>query len=91
MAKHFRTIGILEGISFLVLLGIAMPLKYVAGIPEAVKFVGWAHGLLFMAYVVSAFAVSDAQSWPMRRLCGALLAAVLPFGPFVFERKVLRQ
>ena len=52
--KSFRIISILEGLSFLILLGIAMPLKYIYDIPEAVQAVGMAHGILFMLYVLGA-------------------------------------
>ena len=88
---RLRLIGMLEGISFLVLLGIAMPLKYLAGHPEAVRVVGMAHGVLFVAYVA---AIIQAQvgydNWPWRRSGLVLLASLLPFGPFVVDRKVLR-
>ena len=88
---RLRLFGMLEGISFLVLLGIAMPLKYFAGRPEAVRFVGMAHGVLFLAYVVAVIqAQLDYENWPRRRTALALLAALLPFGPFVMDRKVLR-
>lgn len=87
MLKLFRAVAYLEGISFLLLLGIAMPLKYMAGMPEAVRFVGWAHGVLFMAYVGVAFVASDQGNWPLRRLIESLVAAVLPFGPFWLERR----
>jgi integral membrane protein len=82
---RLRIVGYLEGTSFLVLLGIAMPLKYAAGIPEAVLVTGWIHGALFMAYVVVAVLASSACKWPNARLAGAMAAAVLPFGPFVFD------
>lgn len=86
MVKTFRIIGLCEGISFLLLLGIAMPLKYMAGIPEAVKFIGWAHGLLFMIYFMAATVV-PLQGGVVWRL-GAMAAGVVPFGPFIFDRWV---
>jgi integral membrane protein len=82
---RLRVVGYCEGISFLVLLGIGMPLKYKAGMPEAVLITGWIHGALFMAYVVVAVLASSAHRWSLGRLAGAMLAAVLPFGPFVFD------
>jgi integral membrane protein len=91
MHKMFRTVGFLEGASFLVLLGIAMPLKYLADMPLAVKYVGWAHGVLFLAYVAAAFAAADAWNWTIKQRLGSLVAAVLPFGPFVFDRVVLKK
>jgi len=50
---RLRTIALIEGISFIVLLGIAMPLKYLAGMPQAVTFAGWLHGMLFIAFCIA--------------------------------------
>ena len=85
-----RMAGMIEAVSFLILLGIAMPLKYMAGMPEAVTVVGWAHGILFMILCGTLL-----QAWVGRHLSfwqcvGAFIAALLPFGPFVYDRK-LRQ
>lgn len=88
MSKHFRLIGQLEGLSFLVLLFIAMPIKYVMGNPLAVRYVGWVHGLLFVVYLAAAAAASDAQNWSGKKLSLAIIAAVLPFGPFIFDKKM---
>jgi integral membrane protein len=88
--RRFRSIAIAEGISFLVLLFIAMPLKYIWAMPLAVKYTGWAHGLLFIAYFVAAVPLFTKLKWPMERLYGLIAASVLPFGTFVLERKWLR-
>lgn len=85
-----RRIGLIEGISFLVLLGVAMPLKYAAGLPIAVKVVGWAHGLLFMLYLFALWKATVAQRWAASRVMAAILAALLPFGTFWLDAK-LRQ
>lgn len=85
---RFRLVSLLEGVSFLVLLGIAMPLKYAAGIPEAVRYVGWAHGLLFVLFLLALFEASSAHRWSLPRIAGAFVAAVVPFGAFVLERKL---
>ena len=82
---RLRLIGFIEGISFLLLLGIAMPLKYIYGMPEAVKVVGMIHGLLFIAYLMAVAHVKTVLHWPLARLFGAFAAAMLPFGPFVFD------
>jgi len=82
--KRFKTISYLEGLSFLLLLGIAMPLKYMAGLPAAVKYVGWAHGLLFILYVFALFELR--REWSTRKLGIGFVASLLPFGPFLFER-----
>jgi integral membrane protein len=86
----FRVSGWLEGGSYLLLLLIAMPLKYVWGEPGMVRYVGMAHGLLFLAYVGLAFAMYDREDWSMKKLGMALLASLLPAGPFVFEAKALK-
>lgn len=86
--KQFRYVGITEAISFLVLLGVAMPLKYIYGIPEAVKFFGWAHGVLFMAYVAQLMYLSNQLKWDMGRVSVYFLAALLPFAPFYVDRKL---
>lgn len=88
--SRFRIVAILEGISFLVLLGIAMPLKYFADMPLAVKYVGWAHGLLFISYIILAVPLFTRLKWPMERVYGVGVASLLPFGTFVLERRWLR-
>lgn len=88
--RRFRTVAIAEGISFLLLLFIAMPLKYLADMPLAVKYVGWAHGVLFIAYWVAAIPLFTKLKWDAERVIGLGAASVLPFGTFVMERKWLR-
>ena len=89
--QWFRIMGWLEGISFLVLLLIAMPLKYMGGNPMAVKAVGPVHGGLFLAYVLLASIVADQKSWMPKVRVLSYLAAVLPLGTFWFEKKFLTQ
>lgn len=88
---RLRVIGFWEGISFLVLLGIAMPLKYFAGWPQAVRVVGMAHGILFLLYLGAAIQTALERDWPWRRTALVFLASVLPAGPFVIEAKILRE
>lgn len=88
---RLRVIGFWEGLSFLVLLGIAMPLKYFAGWPDAVRVVGMAHGVLFMLYLAAAIQAANEYDWPWRRTALVFIASVLPGGPFVIEAKVLRD
>lgn len=83
--RRFRLIGFAEGISFLLLLGIAMPLKYLAGEPRPVTWVGWAHGALFVAYVVAVGQAAFAARWNVVRIGAALFASLVPFGPFLFD------
>jgi integral membrane protein len=87
---RLRVIGMMEGASFLILLGIAMPLKYLAGLPLAVRVVGSLHGLLFVLYVAAVLGVGVSMRWPVRRVLAALVAAVVPFGPFVFDAHLRR-
>ncbi len=85
--KTFRIISILEAISFLVLLGIAMPLKYIWGMPQMVSVVGMLHGVLFMAYVYGAFGMKQQLGWSNKVLLIVLICSVLPFGPFYADKK----
>jgi integral membrane protein len=82
---RLRLIGMAEGTSLLLLLFIAMPLKYWAGKPEAVQLIGWLHGLLFVLFMLAVLIVYFQRSWPFKRLVFAFLAAFLPFGTFVFD------
>lgn len=84
-------VGMMEGISFLVLLGIGMPLKYFAGMPEVVKIVGWAHGLLFVLYVGAVIMAKFTLHWSYKQVFFALLASVVPFGPFIVDRQYLKE
>lgn len=88
--KRFRFVGMIEGISFLVLLLIAMPLKYAAGIPQAVSLIGMAHGVLFVIYLAALAQAWSELKWPFSRALLGGLAGVLPFGPWIFDTKVLR-
>lgn len=87
---RLRAIGLLEGLSFVVLLGVAMPLKYLAGMPEMVRVVGMAHGVLFLLFVAAALQAALERRWPLGRLALALAASVVPFGPFVLDARLLR-
>jgi len=87
---RLRLLGMAEGISFLALLGVAMPLKYIAGNPMPVRYTGMVHGLLFIGYTLSVLQVAFDRSWPFTRTLGFLVAAVVPFGPFIADRYLLR-
>lgn len=87
---RLRIIGWLEGISFLVLLLIAMPLKYWADIPEVVSVVGSLHGLFFVLYILAVIHVTIKHRWSILKFLAACIASFLPFGPFVVDRKLLR-
>ncbi|MFD0587154.1 DUF3817 domain-containing protein [Paenibacillus sp. GCM10027627] len=87
---RLRFIGFYEGLSFLVLLLIAMPLKYWADIPQAVAVVGALHGLLFILYILAAVHVWIAKRWSLLKFLAVCAASVLPFGPFILDKKLLR-
>jgi integral membrane protein len=89
--SYFRNVAQAEGVSYLLLLGIAMPLKYVAGMPWAVKYVGWAHGVLFMWYMTVLVSISFRKDWGILRIIWALAAALLPFGPWLLDKKFLKD
>jgi integral membrane protein len=86
--RWLRLSGYAEGISFLVLLLIAMPLKYLAGQPMAVRVVGSLHGALFVIYAVMVLVAARNHRWPAKLIGLGLLAAFLPLGPFWFDRRI---
>lgn len=87
LQKRFYWIGVAEAISFLLLLGIAMPLKYIAGMPLAVSLAGMAHGILFLAYLYLAYDCWQSFKWPLSKFAVAGMASLVPFGPFWFHKK----
>lgn len=88
--SRLRLIGFLEGVSYLLLLGVAMPLKYLAHEPLMVRYVGMAHGILFMLYLLALVPVALDHRWNWKTVALGVLASVLPAGPFVFDAKILR-
>lgn len=86
--SRFRLVGLLEGTSFLLLLFIAMPLKYIWDWPLAVKYVGWAHGVLFIAYGITLVTAAVQREWSLGKVFLAGVMSLIPFGPFYLEGKV---
>src|SRR3954453_17736483 len=84
--KVFRIIALAEGISFLTLLFIAMPMKYFMGMPEVVRVVGSIHGALFLLYVGLLAVLHVKQQWSFMFSLYALIASVVPFGTFFLDR-----
>ncbi len=72
------------------LLFLAMPLKYIFGLPQMVQIVGMAHGVLFIAYLVGAFIMFKPMNWSNKTLFIVIGCSVLPFGPFYVENKYLK-
>jgi integral membrane protein len=89
--RRFGLVAWLEGISFVLLLGVAMPLKYLAGMPLAVRIVGLTHGILFIAYAWMVLGAMSNRDWSGRRVLTALLAGVLPFGALVFHARLRKS
>jgi integral membrane protein len=88
---HLRLVALLEGSSFLVLLFVAMPLKYLADQPLAVRMVGSLHGLLFLIFLAALYRAGSVRRWPLRRSAHAFIASIVPFGTFVFDRSLQRE
>lgn len=88
LLDKFLRIAFWEGVSFLVLLGIAMPLKYAAGFPLAVRIVGMAHGILFLVYGILVVALVQRGDWNLRRAAEAMVLSVVPFGTFWLDRRL---
>jgi integral membrane protein len=86
--EQLRRVGKIEGVSFLVLLCIAMPLKYLAHLPLAVKLAGWAHGVLFIWFVFTLWRARARAPLSVGQALSVFIAALLPFGPFVIDRRL---
>ncbi|WP_342513444.1 DUF3817 domain-containing protein [Sporosarcina sp. FSL K6-1522] len=82
---QFRVMGMLEGASLLILLFIAMPLKYFFDMPGMVSVVGMIHGVLFTIYCVVVLYATFAVKWPIRFTLGAYASAFVPFGNFILD------
>ncbi|UUC44551.1 DUF3817 domain-containing protein [Flavobacterium cerinum] len=89
MLRFFKIIAFLEGVSLLLLLFVAMPLKYIYDQPEMVRMVGMAHGLLFIGYIVLATMLKMEENWPVKKFLIVCVASVIPFGTFYVEKKIL--
>lgn len=90
MLNIFRLTAVLEGISYLALFAISMPLKYLADIPEPNKYIGYAHGFLFIAYIILAVVFWMEKKWSIKRLAVLIIASLLPFGTFYMDKKYLK-
>ncbi|MDC1198098.1 DUF3817 domain-containing protein [uncultured Algibacter sp.] len=86
----FRIVALLEGVSYILLLFIATPIKYLLNDPQYVKLLGMPHGVLFVAYVALAFFFKKEFSWTNKEFIMVLLASILPFGTFYIDRKYLK-
>jgi integral membrane protein len=91
MISIFRLVAFLEGVSYILLLFIATPIKYLKDDPQYVKLLGMPHGILFMAYIALAFVLRSDFNWSKKDFRTILLAAIIPFGTFYIDKKYLRK
>ncbi|WP_334056815.1 DUF3817 domain-containing protein [Polaribacter sp. P097] len=90
MKTAFRIISFLEGVSYLLLLFVATPIKYLQGDASYVKLLGMPHGILFMLYIVLAIVIQKQMNWNTKTLGIVLLCSIIPFGTFYVDKKYLR-
>ena len=91
MIKLFRLITLLEGSSYLLLLFVAVPLKYLMGDESYVKLLGMPHGVLFIAYIILSFVMRKKMNWNTTSFIIILLASIIPFGTFYVDKEYLSK
>ena len=91
MINLFRLITLLEGSSYLLLLFVAVPLKYLMGDESYVKLLGMPHGVLFIAYIILSFVMRKKMNWNTTSFITILLASIIPFGTFYVDKKYLSK
>lgn len=88
---RLRVIGFIEGLSYIILLAIAMPLKYFADFPQAVSIVGMLHGIFFVLFVLASIHVFFVKRWSILKFMLAFLSSLIPFGTFVLDKQLRRE
>lgn len=88
---RLRIIAFLEGCSLLLLVFIAMPVKYLLGIPEATMAIGMIHGVLFVLFIAATIVISILQKWSIGRAFLVMASSVFPFGTFYIDHKILKK
>jgi integral membrane protein len=91
MKNVFRLISFLEGISYLLLLFIAVPIKYFQGDATYVKMLGMPHGILFMGYIILVILIQKQMKWNLKTMGVVALASIIPFGTFYVDKKYLQS
>ena len=91
MIQKFRFLSFLEGLSFLVILFITMPLKYMFDSPMPNKIIGMVHGVLFLLYIVFAIFLKVEFNWSNKKLAVILLVSIIPFGTFWADKKYFKN
>lgn len=89
--RFLRTVGLLEGASYLLLLFVAMPLKYVLGMPQAVRVTGMVHGILFIVFLYALLRATMSRHWPLKRALLVFVASLVPFGPLFIDKMLLEE
>jgi integral membrane protein len=88
---RLRVIAWLEGWSLLLLMFVAMPVKYLLNVPEATQAIGMIHGILFVLFISATLVISVVQRWNLGRVFVVMASSFLPFGTFYVDRKILRK
>jgi integral membrane protein len=88
--QSLRVLALWEGVSFLLILFVTMPLKYMADMPEPNKVIGMGHGVLFIAYVAFVILARSEYGFTLKQTFWALVASVLPFGTFVADSRIFK-
>ena len=91
LVNIFRITALLEGLSYILLLFIAVPIKYFGNDPQYVKLLGMPHGILFVSYIILAIILGSKLKWKTKSLLFILAASVIPFGTFYIDRAYLKQ
>lgn len=91
MINLYRKTAIIEGISYLILLFVAMPIKYIFDIPEPVKYFGWIHGVLFLFYMAVLIIAAVNYKWSVKRIVIYVIGSVLPFVPFILDKNLKKE
>jgi len=86
--KKFGLINTIEGYSYIILLFIAMPMKYMLGFPIAVKIAGMTHGVLFIIFCLLLVQAANEAKWPFKSSVIFFIASLLPFGTFATKSKI---
>ena len=84
----FRIIGFLEGLSYLLLILIAVPVKYIFNSHSMVKYLGMPHGILFIMYILASIIMKKNNKWIKNNFVLVLIASIIPFGTFVVDYKL---
>lgn len=91
MLRFFRALSLSEGVSFLLILFVTMPLKYFYNYPQPNRIIGMIHGVLFIGYIVMVFMLRPEKKWSIKDTVIIMLCAVIPFGTFWMDSKYLKS